>query len=106
MATPTSCPHASPGVSPQLKLPQIQKVLLEFERQLELMGLREELVNEAIDEALGDEEDEEERWHRGDRGCGGTGDAGGGTGEVGDTGGHGRTHGGGTRETRGWWHRG
>ncbi|XP_050196719.1 charged multivesicular body protein 2a [Myiozetetes cayanensis] len=44
----------------QLKLPQIQKIMLEFERQAELMDMKEELMNDAIDDALGDEDDEEE----------------------------------------------
>ncbi|XP_027489224.1 charged multivesicular body protein 2a [Corapipo altera] len=44
----------------QLKLPQIQKIMLEFERQAEIMDMKEELMNDAIDDALGDEDDEEE----------------------------------------------
>ncbi|KFW74012.1 Charged multivesicular body protein 2a, partial [Manacus vitellinus] len=43
-----------------LKLPQIQKIMLEFERQAEIMDMKEELMNDAIDDALGDEDDEEE----------------------------------------------
>ncbi|NWR40403.1 CHM2A protein, partial [Tachuris rubrigastra] len=42
--------------------------MLEFERQAELMDMKEELMNDAIDDALGDEDDEEERWGQpGDR---------------------------------------
>lgn len=45
----------------QLKLPQIQKIMMEFERQAEIMDMKEEMMNDAIDDAMGDEEDEEER---------------------------------------------
>lgn len=46
----------------QLKLPQIQKIMMEFERQSEIMDMKEEMMNDAIDDAMGDEDDEEERW--------------------------------------------
>nr|KAF6406428.1 charged multivesicular body protein 2A [Molossus molossus] len=46
----------------QLKLPQIQKIMMEFERQAEIMDMKEEMMNDAIDDAMGDEEDEEERF--------------------------------------------
>merc|ERR1719193_2643668 len=40
----------------QLKLPQIQKIMMEFEKQSEIMEMKED----AIDDAMGDEDDEEE----------------------------------------------
>ncbi|KAM7026407.1 LOW QUALITY PROTEIN: charged multivesicular body protein 2a [Acridotheres tristis] len=43
----------------QLKLPQIQRILLEFQKQSELMDMKEELMNDAIDDAS-DEDDEDE----------------------------------------------
>lgn len=46
----------------QLKLPQIQKIMMEFERQAEIMDMKEEMMNDAIDDAMGDEDDEEERF--------------------------------------------
>lgn len=48
----------------QLKLPQIQKIMMEFERQSEIMDMKEEMMNDAIDDAMGDEDDEEERWEK------------------------------------------
>ncbi|CAL8120249.1 unnamed protein product [Orchesella dallaii] len=42
----------------KLKLPQIQKILQEFEKQSEIMGMKEEMMNDAMDDALGDEDDE------------------------------------------------
>lgn len=68
-------PHTrdQPQPSPyfQLKLPQIQKIMMEFERQAEIMDMKEEMMNDAIDDAMGDEDDEEERfgctqWEGGD----------------------------------------
>lgn len=35
--------------------------MMEFERQAEIMDMKEEMMNDAIDDAMGDEEDEEER---------------------------------------------
>ena len=44
-----------------MKLPQIQKIMMEFEKQSEIMDMKEEMMNDAIDDAMGDEDDEEER---------------------------------------------
>ncbi|CAL8382231.1 unnamed protein product [Gadus morhua 'NCC'] len=44
----------------QLKLPQIQKIMMDFERQSEIMEMKEEMMNDAIDDAMGDEDDEDE----------------------------------------------
>lgn len=49
----------------QLKLPQIQKIMMEFERQAEIMDMKEEMMNDAIDDAMGDEDDEEESFEQG-----------------------------------------
>ncbi|KAL1789170.1 Charged multivesicular body 2a [Sigmodon hispidus] len=42
----------------QLKLPQIQKIVMDMKE--EIMDMKEEMMNDAIDDAMGDEEDEEE----------------------------------------------
>ena len=44
-----------------MKLPQIQKIMHDFERQSEIMEMKEEIMNDAIDDAMGDDDDEEER---------------------------------------------
>lgn len=44
----------------QLKLPEIQKIMMEFEKQSEIMDMKEEMMNDAVDDALGDGDDEEE----------------------------------------------
>jgi hypothetical protein len=46
----------------QLNLPQIQRILQEFEKQSEIMDMKEEMMNDAIDDAMEDEGDEEERY--------------------------------------------
>lgn len=44
----------------QLKLPEIQKIMMEFEKQSEIMDMKEEMMSDAIDDAMGDDDDEEE----------------------------------------------
>ncbi|XP_013772951.1 charged multivesicular body protein 2a-like [Limulus polyphemus] len=51
---------AMQNMNNQLKLPQIQKIMQEFEKQSEVMDMKEEMMNDAIDDAMGEEEDEEE----------------------------------------------
>ncbi|KAK0406382.1 hypothetical protein QR680_018542 [Steinernema hermaphroditum] len=41
-------------------LPQIQKIMMEFERQSGNLDMKEEIMSETIDDALGDDVDEEE----------------------------------------------
>ena len=43
-----------------MKLPQIQKIMQEFEKQSEMMNMKEEMMNDVMDDAMGDEDDEEE----------------------------------------------
>lgn len=51
---------AMQSMNRQLKLPQIQKIMQEFEKQSEIMDMKEEMMSDAIDDAMGDEGDEEE----------------------------------------------
>merc|ERR1719325_504295 len=44
----------------KMKLPEIQKIMQEFEKQSEIMDMKEEMMSDVIDDALGDEDDEEE----------------------------------------------
>nr|CAG4652286.1 EOG090X0H8I [Triops cancriformis] len=52
--------RAMSSMNKQLKLPQIQKIMQEFEKQSEIMDMKEEMMSDAIDDAMGDEADEEE----------------------------------------------
>ncbi|XP_055638310.1 charged multivesicular body protein 2a [Toxorhynchites rutilus septentrionalis] len=51
---------AMSNMNRQLNLPQIQKILHEFEKQSEIMDMKEEMINDAMDDAMEDEGDEEE----------------------------------------------
>jgi len=51
---------AMQNMNRQLKLPQIQKILQEFEKQSEIMDMKEDMMNDAMDDALGDDDEEEE----------------------------------------------
>lgn len=48
------------SMNKQLQLPQIQQIMQEFEKQTEIMDMKEEMMNDVIDDAMGEEEDEEE----------------------------------------------
>lgn len=49
-----------PVICRQMNLPQIQRILQEFEKQSDVMDMKEEIMNDAIDDAMEDEADEEE----------------------------------------------
>ncbi|VDK54698.1 unnamed protein product [Anisakis simplex] len=51
---------AMKSMNKQLNLPQIQKIMMEFEKQSEIMDMKEEMMGEAIDDAMTEETDEEE----------------------------------------------
>jgi charged multivesicular body protein 2A len=44
----------------QVNLPQLQKVMMEFQKQSEMMDMKQEVVGDAIDDAMDNEEDVEE----------------------------------------------
>merc|ERR1712066_637175 len=48
------------NMNKHMKLPEIQKIMQEFEKQSEIMDMKEEMMSDVIDDVLGDEEDEEE----------------------------------------------
>lgn len=52
--------RAMQNMNRQLNLPQIQKILQEFEKQSEIMDMKEEMMNDAIDDAMEDDLEEEE----------------------------------------------
>jgi len=54
------CAKTMAKMNQQMKLPQIQKIMQEFEKQSEIMDMKEEMMNDAIDDVIGDEEDDEE----------------------------------------------
>jgi len=52
--------RALQSMNRQMNLPQIQKIMQEFEKQSDIMDMKEDMMNEVMDDAMGDEEDEEE----------------------------------------------
>lgn len=48
------------SMNKQLQLPQIQQIMQEFEKQTEMMNMKEEMMNDVIDDAMEGEDDEEE----------------------------------------------
>ena len=52
--------RALQSMNRQMNLPQISKIMQEFEKQSEIMDMKEDMMNEVIDDAMGDEEEEEE----------------------------------------------
>lgn len=52
--------RALQSMNRQMNLPQIQRIMQEFEKQSDMMDMKEDMMNEVIDDAMGDEEEEEE----------------------------------------------
>ncbi|KAF6208723.1 hypothetical protein GE061_014462 [Apolygus lucorum] len=50
--------RAMTNMNRQLNLPQINRILQEFEKQSEIMDMKEEIMNDAIDDAMEDDEEE------------------------------------------------
>merc|ERR1739836_306857 len=48
------------NMNKQMKMPEIQKIMMEFEKQSEIMDMKGEMMEDAIDDVMGDEEDEDE----------------------------------------------
>ncbi|KAI8330018.1 Snf7-domain-containing protein [Choanephora cucurbitarum] len=44
----------------KMNLPQIQQIMMSFERESELMDMKDEMMGDAIDDAMEEDEDEEE----------------------------------------------
>jgi len=52
--------RAMRSMNKQLNLPEIQRIMNNFERQAEIMDMKEEMMGDAIDDAMGDADDEKE----------------------------------------------
>jgi charged multivesicular body protein 2A len=50
---------AMKGMNDKMNIPAMQQVMREFERQNEMMGMKEEMMNDAIDDVMDDEGEEE-----------------------------------------------
>ena len=45
----------------RMNLPQLQKIMMQFERESEIMDLKEETISDTIDEVMGEDDEEEVR---------------------------------------------
>merc|ERR1712184_218293 len=45
------------NMNKQMKLPEIQKIMMEFEKQSEIMDMKGEMMEDAIDDVMGDEDE-------------------------------------------------
>merc|ERR1719460_3210691 len=45
------------AMNKKMNLPQIQKIMMEFEKQNEMMGMKEEMMSDAMDDAFADDEE-------------------------------------------------
>lgn len=52
--------RALQSMNKSMNLPQIQRIMQEFEKQSDIMDMKEEMMSDVIDDVIGDEEDEEE----------------------------------------------
>ena len=48
------------SMNQQLNIPAMQRIMMEFEKQSDMMDMKEEIMGDAIDDAMGDEDDEQE----------------------------------------------
>eukprot|EP00756_Hemistasia_phaeocysticola_P029928 Hpha_TRINITY_DN16262_c3_g3::TRINITY_DN16262_c3_g3_i1::g.15538::m.15538/K12191/CHMP2A; charged multivesicular body protein 2A len=49
------------GMNSKMNLPAMQKIMMDFERQNEMMGMKEEMMSDAIDSAMDSEGEEEDQ---------------------------------------------
>jgi len=48
------------AMNKQMNMPQMQKIMMEFEKEADMMDMKEEMMNDVMDDVMGAEEDEEE----------------------------------------------
>nr|CAG8438685.1 1884_t:CDS:2 [Entrophospora candida] len=51
---------ATKSMNRQMNLPAMQKIMMEFEKESEMMDMKEEVMNDVIDDTMAEEDDEEE----------------------------------------------
>jgi len=52
--------RAMASMNRQMNLPQIQRIMMDFEKQSEIMDMKEEMMDDALDDAIGEVGEEEE----------------------------------------------
>jgi charged multivesicular body protein 2A len=54
------CAKAMKKMNKQVNLPEIQKIMMNFEKESEIMDMKEDMMNDAMDDVMDEAEDEEE----------------------------------------------
>ena len=49
------------NMNKRLNLPQLQKIMMQFERESEIMDMKEETISDTIDDVIGEGDEEEVR---------------------------------------------
>ena len=57
----TGVTKALRNMNKRMNLPQLQKIMMQFERESEIMDLKEETISDTIDDVMGEEDEEEVR---------------------------------------------
>merc|ERR1719378_793416 len=52
------CTKTMASMNKKMNLPQIQKIMMEFEKQSEIMDMKEEMMSDAIDDVMGEDDEE------------------------------------------------
>lgn len=55
---------AMKSMNKQMNVPEMQKIMREFEKQNEMMGMKEEMMSDAVDDVLDEDGDEEEEMEQ------------------------------------------
>jgi charged multivesicular body protein 2A len=48
------------GMNKNINMPEITKIMMEFEKESEMMNMKEDMMNDAIDDVVDEEDDEAE----------------------------------------------
>ena len=63
LSSPTGVTNALRNMNKRLNLPELQKIMMQFERESEIMDLKEETISDTIDDVISGEDDEEVGAH-------------------------------------------
>lgn len=48
------------SMNKQMNMPQLQKIMMDFEKEADMMDMKEDMMNDIVDDVMGADEDEEE----------------------------------------------
>ena len=59
LTPPPGVTKALHSMNKKMNLPQLQKIMMQFERESEIMDLKEETISDTIDDVIGGDDEEE-----------------------------------------------